>query len=67
MMKRFFRFVVCVDIPADNLRQAYNGLLDRMNANDWESTDEVYDLEGDAVKPSIFQTTRELVLLNRNA
>ncbi len=41
-----YRFIVAVDIEAEALPEAYGKLLDRMNANDWESTDEVYGPDG---------------------
>ncbi len=37
------RFVICVDVESDDLDDAYGKLLDRMNGNDWESTEMVTD------------------------
>ena len=44
-----YRFVVCVDVDASDLQGAYEKLLGRMQSNDWESTDEAYDPEGEQV------------------
>ena len=45
-----YQFVICVDVKAENMTDAYRGLLQRMNANDWESTDEAYYPDGKIIK-----------------
>ena len=45
-----YRFVICIDVLGDTLLEAYGQLRSRMNANDWESTDEVYDSDGEQVE-----------------
>jgi len=57
-----YRFVVCVDIEAENLPEAYEKLLGRMNANDWESTDEVYGPDGEEVGEEKFAQARAKVM-----
>ena len=48
-----YRFVVCIDIEnADSLEEAYRILRDKMGEafeNNWESTDEAYDENGDEI------------------
>ncbi len=56
-----YRFVVCVDIEAENLPEAYEKLLGRMNANDWESTDEVYGPDGEEIGEERFSQARAKV------
>ncbi len=57
-----YRFVVCVDVDADDLPEAYAGLLQRMNANDWESTDEAYAPDGEQIDKDELTRARESVL-----
>jgi hypothetical protein len=57
-----YRFVVCVDVEAKNLPDAYAGLLQRMNANDWESTDEAYDPDGEEIDEDELAKARDVVL-----
>jgi hypothetical protein len=56
-----YRFVICVDVEAKSLTQAYGKVYEAMNSLDdqllgWESTDEVYDPLGNAYAPSEIQT-----------
>ena len=49
-----FRFVICVDVEADSLEEGYSKLYDTMAKVDtedfqWESSDEAYTPDGDAV------------------
>jgi len=60
-----YRFVVCVDISATDLAAAYAKLLIRMNANDWESTDEVYNPDGEAVELVTLLNARSTVLAQK--
>ena len=57
-----YRFVVCVDIEAENLPEAYEKLLGRMNANDWESTDEAYGPDGEEIGEKRLSQARAKVL-----
>lgn len=59
------RFVVCVDIEADTVKDGYRKLLDRMNGNDWESTDEVYGADGEPVVGEALETARLAILSER--
>ncbi len=48
------RFVICVDVEAEDVDEAYAMLYDAMKAVDrkgveWESTDEVYGSNGEAI------------------
>jgi len=60
-----YRFVVCVDVGGRTLDEAYGNLLDRMNGNDWESSDEVYDPEGVEVDEDELSAMRLRVLATR--
>ena len=59
-----FRFVICVDIEAEDLYEAYSTLYDRMaiiweeKILDWESSDENYDEEGKILDPDDVQKAR---------
>lgn len=46
-----FRFVICVDIPADTLKEAYMQLYSKMTESglEWESSDEAYDDAGEEI------------------
>jgi hypothetical protein len=71
-----YRFVICVDIEADDLHLAYAKLYDFMGRNspvgwnrkdlDWESTDENYDHDGDEIDPDVMQAARMEVFADRN-
>lgn len=69
-----YRIVICVDVHADDLEQAYAKVYDYMACNcgitdgahspgctndiDWESSDEAFDHEGEPVDPDVLQEAR---------
>jgi hypothetical protein len=58
-----YRFVICVDVDATSLENAYNDLYDSMKeissqSLEWESTDEAYFPDGEEVDPIILQKAR---------
>lgn len=57
-----YRFIVCVDVEAGTLEEAYRRLLQRMNANDWESSDEAYGPDGEPIPKSLLDAARLRVL-----
>lgn len=61
-MEESYRFVIFVDVQADTLEEAYVKLLARMNANDWESTDEAYAPDGEQIDATVLQSSKEAVL-----
>lgn len=61
-MSEEYRFVVCVDVEAEDLEAAYSKLLDRMSGNDWESSDEAYNPDGIEIPLSSLNEARLNVL-----
>jgi len=59
-----FRFVICVDIPADSLKEAYIKLYNKMAESglEWESSDEAYDDAGEQISEKDLSITRIDVL-----
>jgi len=58
-----FRIVVCIDVDATDLEQAYGRVSDNLgklpDGMDWESTDEWYDDgDGDAIDEEEIQRVR---------
>ena len=64
-----YRFVICVDVDADDLKSAYGKLFRFMGVKqapvginrsdiDWESTDENYDDDGEEIDPDVMQAAR---------
>jgi len=58
-----YRFVVCLDVEADSLEEAYSELYTSMGKVDrssfqWESTDEAFDPDGNPVTPEEVQEAR---------
>lgn len=61
-----YRFVICVDVAAENLEAAYRELLARMGEVEritegkvqWESSDEAYTPDGDEVDANELNETR---------
>ena len=53
-----YSFVITVDVEGENLSDAYGKLHRRMMANDWESSDDVYDSEGSLIGPKDFEAAR---------
>lgn len=57
-MNDTFRLVICVDIPADTLTEAYGklyhemGEFEKRTGIEWESTDEAFDRDGEQIHPS---------------
>lgn len=65
-----YRFVICVDVEAMSLDNAYSYLYDAMakisnSTLEWESTDEAYFPDGEEIDPKILQKSRE-AKLNQN-
>lgn len=68
MASKTYRFVVCVDINATNLTEAYGHLREAMDAaqdnaqgywEGWESTDEAFGPDNDgAISPDMLQNAR---------
>jgi len=52
---KYFRFVLCVDVEADSLEEAYNKLYEAMKLQPfgWETTDEAYSSDGEQVAPDV--------------
>lgn len=67
-----YRIVICVDIHAETLKEAYGKLYDSMKQPegsdlDWESTDEWFDDEDGALgTPEELQEARMAVYKDRN-
>jgi hypothetical protein len=55
-----YRFVICVDIPADSLKEAYIQLYNKMMESGlaWESSDEAYDDAGEEISEADLSETR---------
>ena len=57
-----YRLVICIDVAADNLVQAYNEVYNALNKSppsiEWESTDEAYDPHGVEIEPEEIQRVR---------
>lgn len=57
-----YRLVVCIDIPAVTLEEAYHRLYYTMAGLpkdiEWESTDEAFDQEGELIPPNKVQEAR---------
>jgi hypothetical protein len=64
-----YRFIIAVDIDADDLKSAYGKLYHFMGQRgpgvgwdrkdlDWESTDENYDDDGEEIDPDVMQKAR---------
>ena len=64
-MSANFRFVICVDVEADGLKEAYRSLYKHMGLlpedMEWESTDEWYDEDGEQGDPDVLQDVRMTV------
>jgi hypothetical protein len=58
MKDKTYSFTVTVDVSGKSLAEAYGKLHRRMNANDWESTDDVYDSEDHVVTLREFEAAR---------
>ena len=59
----FTRLVVCIDVPVDNVYDAYAKLyegLERLDTTDleWESSDEWYLPDGELGDPDVLQDAR---------
>lgn len=67
-----YRIVICVDIHAETLEEAYGKLYDFMKQPegsdlDWESTDEWFDDDGTGPEdPKVLQAARMAVYKDRN-
>jgi hypothetical protein len=55
-----YRLVICVDVEADTLTEAYGDVYRGMtkSALDWESSDEWFDVDGYHGDPDVLQTAR---------
>jgi hypothetical protein len=72
-----YRFIIAVDVEADDLHLAYSKLYRFMGVKeapvginrsdiDWESTDENYDEFGDEIDPDVMQNARMRVFAEEN-
>lgn len=70
----FIRFVVCVDVRGENLKDAYKTLLNNMGKmlensggliDGWESTDEVFDADGIEIDSDCLADVRAAVYRER--
>lgn len=65
-----WRFIICVDVPAESLPSAYEILHITMgkvaSLLDWESTDEAYDSDGEPIPEPILSAMRMKVLTAMN-
>ena len=54
------RFVVCIDIDSDDLKEAYLLLYDQLvkTGVDWETTDENYNADGERIPECDMQAAR---------
>ena len=59
-----YRLVVCIDIEADSLTEAYRKIHQTMTDTglEWESSDEAYDTEGEEISPEELSAARMSVL-----
>jgi hypothetical protein len=59
-----YRFVVCIDIHANSLKEAYRELYNKMAVSgfDWESSDEAYNDEGEEISVDELSETRMEVI-----
>jgi hypothetical protein len=58
-----YRFVVCVDVEAESLQDAYQKLSEQLRDTAWESTVEAYGPpEGAAIEAAVLQHAIEAVL-----
>lgn len=66
-----YRLVICLDVEADSLEQAYERVYTTMGTVDredfqWESTDEAYDPDGGEVDAEEMQQARMAVFRRLN-
>lgn len=67
-----YRLVLCLDVNAGSLEEAYRKAYETMNdvcaksdnTLEWESTDEAFDAEGEPVSPETMQDARMTVFAN---
>jgi hypothetical protein len=62
MNNETYRWVINIGIKAGNLEQSYRNLHELMKVEDWESTDEVYDPEGNLIPEKELSSMRMKVL-----
>lgn len=57
-----YRLVVCIDVEADSLKDAYGKVYEAMGqlpeGLDWESSDEAFDPDGAEIGPKKLQEAR---------
>lgn len=61
-----YRLVLCLDVDASSLEEAYRKAYETMNevcsksggTLEWESTDEAFDSDGEIISPSTLQDAR---------
>jgi hypothetical protein len=58
-MKRTYRLMICVDVQADSLEEAYDKVHTHMTGTGvaWESSDEAYSPDGEQIPPSVVAET----------
>ena len=66
-----YRIVVCMDIDASSLLEAYGKLYETMakvtgskTGLDWESSDEAYDPDGNLIPEDVLQGARQTYFKN---
>lgn len=71
MKNEMHRIVICVDIKASSIEEAYRNLYLKMGHLDdkdfqWESTDEWFDPEGNIIDPEEISKIRMKIIGNSN-
>jgi len=70
MSYRSYRLVICLDVDGVDLADAYSKVYKAMTKLPtgfcWESSDEAYDPDGNAIDPDELSRTRTVFLANHN-
>ena len=66
-----YRIVICLDVAATSMKEAYHRVYKKMKKVDcddfqWESTDEWYTPEAEALEPGACQEIRMVVFAEEN-
>ena len=68
-----YRLVICIDVDAESLTQAYGRVHEGMSDvnfegfEGWESSDENFDEDGEAVSPDVMQQARDKFFKNKKS
>lgn len=68
-----YRFVVCIDVDAEGMTEAYGKLHEGLSVvnfegyEGWESTDENFDEDGELVPPETMQQHRDEFFRNKES